>query len=600
MTFADLRAALDAERAWQVAEHQRLCSAPVPERVRSGVTWAPVRGVAWAPGPDGGVLTVLPAVGGALHDGIRAGDLVRIGGLASPEVGPVGRVLDAEADGADVEVDVSSDDAPAGLLAVTRLVDTTTFDRMRAGLGAAERHRSLLRDALLAGRPTAPRPYDPPPPPLPDLDGSQLAAARAALASPGLAWIHGPPGTGKTTVIVSMARALVAAGERLWVLADSNAATDHLVRRLAAAGLRVVRPGAASRIAKDVAPHTLATAVALGPYGRAIELLQRDVGRATGVEARRLRDELRALSRRARDAALEAAEVMVTTLGTFAGTSRTSGDAVRARTAIVDEATQALEPSVWSVVPFVERMVLVGDPHQLGPVVMQPGNPLERSVLARLAASGAAPRLDVQHRMNERVMALVGGVYPGLIAAESVRAHRLVDLPGVDATELTERSVVLVDTAGAGADHVFDPVLGSWHNPGEAAVVAQVVRRLRGAGVSAGAIAVVTPYAGQVRRLRERLPDVHVSTVNGVQGQEFEAVVVSWVRSDGGAGSLGFVADRRRWVVALTRARRLLVVVGDTATLGRPPVGDLVDALAESPNAWQSALDPAWSDDEPP
>jgi superfamily I DNA and/or RNA helicase len=79
---------------------------------------------------------------------------------------------------------------------------------------------------------------------------------------------------------------------------------------------------------------------------------------------------------------------------------------------------------------------------------------------------------------------------------------------------------------------------------------------------------VIAPYAAQVRLLRDLLPvpGLEIDSVDGFQGREKEAVVLSLVRSNP-EGEIGFLADVRRTNVALTRARRKLIVVGDSATL---------------------------------
>ena len=112
-------------------------------------------------------------------------------------------------------------------------------------------------------------------------------------------------------------------------------------------------------------------------------------------------------------------------------------------------------------------------------------------------------------------------------------------------------------------------------NPGEAELVAAEVRKLLRL-VPARDIAVISPYDAQVQKLRQLLHDVNdleIDTVDGFQGREKEAVVVSLVRSNP-QGELGFVADIRRINVALTRARKKLIVVGDSATIARHPFHD--------------------------
>ena len=86
------------------------------------------------------------------------------------------------------------------------------------------------------------------------------------------------------------------------------------------------------------------------------------------------------------------------------------------------------------------------------------------------------------------------------------------------------------------------------------------------------------------------MSDLEIDTVDGFQGREKEAVVVSLVRSNP-QGELGFVADIRRINVALTRARKKLIVVGDSATIARHPFHDGFVRYAESVGAWRSAWD---------
>ena len=108
---------------------------------------------------------------------------------------------------------------------------------------------------------------------------------------------------------------------------------------------------------------------------------------------------------------------------------------------------------------------------------------------------------------------------------------------------------------------------------------------------SPGDIGVIAPYAAQVRRLRELWSsspayasapsdepgwgvdaearaerELEVHSVDGFQGREKEVIVLCTVRGNSG-GSLGFVADDRRLNVAVTRAKRGLVVLGNRATL---------------------------------
>ncbi len=87
-------------------------------------------------------------------------------------------------------------------------------------------------------------------------------------------------------------------------------------------------------------------------------------------------------------------------------------------------------------------------------------------------------------------------------------------------------------------------------------------------GVKPEDIAVISPYSAQVRVLSSKSPDpkVEIDSVDGFQGREKELVIVSLVRSNR-EGELGFLVDTRRMNVAMTRARRKLIVIGDSSTI---------------------------------
>jgi superfamily I DNA and/or RNA helicase len=176
--------------------------------------------------------------------------------------------------------------------------------------------------------------------------------------------------------------------------------------------------------------------------------------------------------------------------------------------------------------------------------------------------------------MHEAIMAFSSNeFYDGTLQADAtVRSHLLADLPSVQRDAITEYPVEVIDTAGAGYDEEQEPDGESRLNPGEARLAARKVRRLIELGVLPAQIGVIAPYSAQVRRLRELLPieGLEIDSVDGFQGREKECIVVSLVRSNT-EGTIGFLADVRRTNVALTRARRKLIVIGDSATLSCDP-----------------------------
>lgn len=207
--------------------------------------------------------------------------------------------------------------------------------------------------------------------------------------------------------------------------------------------------------------------------------------------------------------------------------------------------------------------------------------------------------LEVQYRMHEALMAFPSrSMYQGrLRAAPNVAHHVLSELPGVATDPLRRGPLCFVDCAGKGYAETRSDDDPSTCNPAQAERVAREVRRLLSRGLSTAACAVITPYLAQVRLLRDALrpavdAGLEIDTVDAFQGREREAIVVDLVRSNDEA-EIGFLADIRRMNVALTRARRFLLVVGDSATLGVHPYYQRFIAAAEEADAYVSA----WNDD---
>ena len=452
-----------------------------------------------------------------------------------------------------------------------------------------------LRDVLLGDREPAFRPL--PDVETPALNASQAEAVRFALAAEDVAVIHGPPGTGKTTTVVELIRLAVARGERVLATAASNHAVDNLLEKLLAAGERPVRVGHPARVdpalrerALDLLVQKHADARQARKLAKEAHALFRQADRWTKEkpppgEKAGLRREARAMLADARKFEAVAAERILDdariVCGTLTGLTSDVLGPRRYDLAVIDEAGQSTEPASWLPLVRANKLVLAGDHRQLPATVVSPeaaerglAVSLMERVVERLGPA-VCRLLAVQYRMHADVMGFSNAeVYGGGLAADaSVAGHRLCDLPGVTAGPDTERPVRFIDTAGAGFDEVLEEDSGSRHNPGEANLVVQCVRRWLAAGVPAGVIGVITPYRAQVRKLRERLSDVpavEVDSVDGFQGREKEAVVVSLVRSNP-AGRIGFLADTRRTTVAFTRARRALVVIGDSSTLSAHP-----------------------------
>jgi hypothetical protein len=433
------------------------------------------------------------------------------------------------------------------------------------------------------------------------LNSEQREALERALAADELFLIHGPPGTGKTAVLGEVARHAVRRGERVLATAASNAAVDHLMEVCLDAGLRCVRVGHPARVIERLQMHTLDARVmerteregVTALRDEAYELLgyarrQRTRGRSADrfanareaqAAARRMLDEARAAEGRVIEDVLRGAQVIAATLSVVAGLELPRG--VRFDLALVDEATQALEPLTYHAVLAARRVVMAGDHRQLPPTVVAldaARDGLAVSLFERMVETHgacAAVMLRVQYRMHEDIMALPSRAFydAQLRAHPSVARHTLAELVG---TTIDAPPVLFLDTAGRGWEDTQPEGSDSRVNEGEAEVVVLRAKELLDAGLAPDDLAVIAPYAAQVLRIRERARTlgigdaIEIDTVDAFQGREKEAVLVSLVRSNAG-GDIGFVRDLRRVNVALTRARRHLFVVGDGATLGAHP-----------------------------
>lgn len=495
------------------------------------------------------------------------------------------------------------------------------FVEAKAGSDTARLREVLLGDAppRFAAAPEMLFPKDA------SLNDAQRDAVARAMAAQDVALIHGPPGTGKTRTLVEVIRQAVARGERVLATAASNTAVDNLAARLLDAGLPFVRLGHPARVSPEVESRSLdalleesgAMALARQWHTEALDLARRARARHARGQIRRgeLKDALReagALHRDARKQLQGAQEAILARSPVVCATAAGADVALLGETifdlVVLDEATQAVDPMALVALARAKRAVLAGDPRQLPPTVVDldaAREGLGETIFERLEAARGAEvlrMLVVQHRMHAAIMAFPSErMYGGkLVAAPEVAAHRLEELPGVAADPLRASAWHFLDAGGKGWSEERGEDDPSTANPGQAERTAAEARRLLSRGLAPAALAVITPYDAQARLLREHLREevaagLEIGTVDGFQGREKEAVIVDLVRSNED-GELGFLADVRRMNVALTRARRFLLVIGDGATLGAHPFYAAFLESAQRSGAWLSA----WNDEAEP
>jgi hypothetical protein len=379
------------------------------------------------------------------------------------------------------------------------------------------------------------------------LTSAQERALNAAL-SQHISLIQGPPGTGKTFIasrIVEVWRSVLK--QRVLAVADSNAAADNLAEALESRGVECVRIGRMARYDGGPASRLpeyrkLIAAVGSGERGKEVYL-------RTKLER----------------ACVERFPVIVCTC---IGAGHEALDGAEFPCVVIDECTQAVLPS--TLVPLMrgaQRVVLIGDHMQLPPTILSTqarddGYAMSLFEKLVLAHGEWSIMLDVQRRMHPCIAAFPGRAFYG----DRIRSADCTwDEAFIDGFKWPNGNrVVCVNSNGWEERRGVSSI-----NRDEAYAVAALIPRIQ---LEQAEIGIITPYLAQKNMILELLAkhhnihDIKVDTVDGFQGSERELIVYSCVRSNE-RGALGFLSDYRRLNVAITRARKGLVVLGNIATL---------------------------------
>ncbi|SKC89826.1 AAA domain-containing protein [Ohtaekwangia koreensis] len=434
------------------------------------------------------------------------------------------------------------------------------------------------------------------------LNVSQQDALTKVLETADVAFIHGPPGTGKTTTIVQAIIATVKAEKQVLVCAPSNAAVDLLADKLSEQGMNVLRIGHPARVTEQSLSKTMDARIAshsnypeLREIRKRMEQLRgqahkfkRNFGFHEREQRKLLKQEVKILKGDADmlefyiiNDLLQNSDVICSTL---VGSSHPTLRGKRFKTVFIDEAGQALEPACWIPILRSERIIFAGDHLQLPPTIKS--NEAARLGLSKTLFEKGIEKhpnqssmLQVQYRMHEDIMKFSSKYFYNdeLVAHDSVKKELL---------RPNQPPVEYIDTAGAGYIEGQDKETLSRFNHEEAQMlIRQVEKLVEEIGVEEWlqqriTMAIITPYRAQVDyilKLAEASPVIEplhglisINTVDAFQGQERDVIAISFVRSND-KGEVGFLNDIRRTNVAMTRAKKKLIMIGDSATLGAHP-----------------------------
>ncbi|KAJ3163715.1 Tripartite DNA replication factor [Geranomyces michiganensis] len=406
----------------------------------------------------------------------------------------------------------------------------------------------------------------------PSLNEDQQKAVQMVLSAQDYALILGMPGTGKTTTIAHIIRALVKLGKSVLLTSYTHTAVDNVLLKLRedAEPVPFLRLGSTSKIHPAIASsNTLA---------------------AAKIETVAQLEEFYADKR------------LVAT--TCLGLGHSLFSKRKFDYCIVDEASQLTLPVCLGPVRFANAFVLVGDNYQLPPLVRslearEQGLTSSLFKILSEAHPAAVVNLEHQYRMCKDVMLLSNVLVYGnrLRCGTEEVANARLKLP----TESEGiRTIHAADAAcasnvdGCWLRLILDPnrrvlflctdeVPGPETRPSddrvqndvEATIVAHCVEALLRCGVPERELGVISPYRSQLKIIGQALRHrrhLAIQTVDKFQGTDKECVIVSLVRSNA-TGNVGeLLRDWRRINVAFTRAKKKLIIIGSRLTLNNTGV----------------------------
>jgi superfamily I DNA and/or RNA helicase len=436
-----------------------------------------------------------------------------------------------------------------------------------------------------------------------------------------VAIIHGPPGTGKTTTLVEAILEVLKEEEQVLVCAPSNTAVDLLTEKLGNKLIDVLRIGNPARVTEEQLNKTLDARIVHHQYYKELKSIkrkadefrtlarkykrnfgpsEREQRRLLFEEAAKLKAEAQQLEFFIFNDIISKARVITSTL---VGANNYVLKGKKFRTVFIDEAAQALEPASWIPIIKSERVIFAGDHYQLPPTIKSAEAARAGFNITLFEKAIKRNKADVmlmeQYRMNKQIME-----FPSLIFYRD----QLIANIGVANTKIfpEDLPVEFIDTAGTGFFEQVDEETTSTYNQEEVNLLIRhfndYIYQLEAMTMihDVRDIGIISPYKAQVSLLREALKNglgtgriseiLSINTVDSFQGQERDIVYISLVRSNE-KGEIGFLSDIRRMNVAMTRARKKLVIIGDSSTICSHSFYDKLLDYVNEIGAYRSAFE---------
>ena len=446
-----------------------------------------------------------------------------------------------------------------------------------------------------------------------DFNTEQNQAVERALQMQDYLLIHGPPGTGKTSVIAEIVKRLRNQGQRVMLAAFTNQAVDNMLKRLDKEGFHdYLRLGHERSVDQTIKSHLLKELIAASTSNSNLQ---------TEANQQQAQEEVQRSYPEIVHDILQRTPVVASTTATWssdkyvpqAQEAPIKNMGLAFDVAIIDEAGQLTIPAILGVLRFARRFILVGDEKQLPPLVLS-----KEAALAGLADSlfsflkgldegymknhplaiSACVPLRVQYRMNKWISHFSSTVFydQRLVAHDSIANRRLIyGSIGADKESWRDENAMVLKAIDPRYPLVFLDVRDREARPeaktsdAEARMLREVVAALLARGILQKDIGIIAPYRAQVATIRRHLftndPDsswqalptdtaLSVDTVDRFQGGERMVLLMSFATSCEPAlesQRRDFLSNPQRLNVALTRAQRKLVLVGNVPALEHLP-----------------------------
>ena len=465
-----------------------------------------------------------------------------------------------------------------------------------------------------------------------NLNDSQKKAIENALSCENFFLIHGPFGTGKTRTLVELISQETRQGHKVLATAESNAAVDNILERLMDnKKLTLTRLGHPQRVSKHNITQTLAYKAENHKLNKKIKKIHKKIDNmiekrkvhtkptpqyrrgygdydilhmaskgkgGRGISSDKMKsmakwieinqeideahDEIKRIENRMIKDIIDSSDVI---LATNSSSALEAIARVKFDVAVIDEASQATIPSVLIPIAKAHRFILAGDHKQLPPTIISDrAGALSKTLFEELIRiyPFKSQLLNIQYRMNSLLMKFPNEEFydNGLKSDSSVDDIKIRDI--LDSHQ-DEEALLFIDTSDIADNrerHLKDSK--SIVNEIEAEIAIRIADDYLSDGVNESDIGIISPYADQVKIIQENT-EIEVKTVDGFQGREKEIIIISTVRSNDN-GNIGFLSDLRRLNVAITRAKRKLIIIGNKDTLITNPTYERLINFCEDEN----------------